>query len=62
MSEESEILRPRVMFWTRKFGEPLRQTFQADIEDDSDEFLDLLAQADQRLGSPSQTGGQSEGA
>jgi hypothetical protein len=50
------------MFWTRKFGEPLRQTFQADIEDDSDEFLHLLAQADQRRGSPSQTGGQSEGA
>ena len=62
MSEESEISRPRIMYWTRKFGEPLRQTFQADIEDDSGEFLDLLAQADQRRGASNQSGGQSEGA
>lgn len=62
MSEASENPRPRVMFWTRKFGEPLRQTFQVDLEDDSGQFMDLLAQADQRMSGSNPSGGHSEGA
>ena len=61
MSEASEIPRPRVMWWTRKFGEPLRQTFQVG-DDSSDEFFDLLAQADSRLGLSSDRNDHSEGA
>jgi hypothetical protein len=62
MSEASENPRPRVMFWARKFGEPLRQTFQVDLEDDSGQFMDLLAQADQRVSGSNPSGSHSEGA
>ena len=62
MSEASENSRPRIMWWTRKFGGPLRETFPVDTDSDSDQFIDLLAQADQRLGTNNSSGGQSEGA
>ncbi len=57
MSEASENYRPRVMYWTRKFGEPLRKTFKVDMEDNSDEFIALLAQADSRLRPANQSKG-----
>jgi len=50
------------MFWARKFGEPLRQTFQVDLEDDSGQLMDLLVQADQRRTGSNPSGGLSEGA
>ena len=62
MSEASENPRPRVMFWARKFGEPLRQTFQVELEDDSGQFMDLLVQADQRMNGSNPSGSHSEGA
>ncbi len=42
--------RPRtnVMWWTRRFAAPLRQTFPADVES-SDQFIDLLEQAERRI-------------
>ena len=61
MSEAPENPRPRIMWWTRKFGEPLRESFPVD-EDVSDQFFDLLAAADARLGSNNNSGGHSEGA
>lgn len=60
MSEASHNPR-RVMWWTRKFGEPLRETFTVDT-DTSDEFFDLLAQAESRRGGSSDNNDQSEGA
>lgn len=60
MSEAPENPRPRIMWWTRKFGEPLRETFQ--VEDDvSEQFIDLLAEADRRRCAAGKTGGQSDG-
>ena len=50
------------MSWARKFGEPLRKTFQVDLKDDSGQFMDLLAQADQRMNGSNPSGGHSEGA
>lgn len=50
------------MSWARKFGEPLRKTFQVDLEDDSGQFMDLLAQADQRVSGSNPSGSHSEGA
>ncbi len=34
MSEASENPRPRIVMWTRKFGVPLRETFQVDMNDE----------------------------
>ena len=62
MSEASENPRPRIAMWTRRFGAPLRETFQVDADDDSDEFIDLLASADQRLSQSRGNGGHFEGA
>lgn len=62
MPEASENPRPRVMSWARKFGEPLRKTFQVDLKDDSGQFMDLLAQADQRVSGSNPSGSHSEGA
>lgn len=61
MSDAPENPRPRIMWWTRKFGEPLRETFQVDDEV-SEQFIDLLAEADRRHGNTNTSGGQSEGA
>ncbi len=60
MSEASQNPR-RVMSWTRKFGEPLREIYPVEREI-SDQFFDLLAQADNRLGLSSAGNDQSEGA
>lgn len=49
------------MWWTRKFGEPLRETFAVD-SDTSDQFFDLLAQADNRLGFSPDRNDQPKGA
>lgn len=62
MSEAPENSRPRIMWWTRRFGEPLRETFPVDADSDSDQFIDLLAEADQRLDTNNSSGGHSEGA
>lgn len=48
MSDPSEKNRPRVVWWTRKFGEPLRAHFPVDDEA-SEQFMDLLAEADRRI-------------
>lgn len=60
MSEASQNPR-RIMWWTRKFGEPLREAYPVDSEI-SDQFFDLLAQADDRMGQSSGNNDQSEGA
>ncbi len=62
MSEASENSRPRIMMWTRKFGVPLRETFPVDTNEESDEFIDLLVAADQRMSGSRNSGGHSEGA
>ncbi len=60
MSEASQNPR-RVMWWVRKFGEPLRETFTV-ADDTSDQFFDLLAEADNRRGGSSDNNDQSQGA
>jgi hypothetical protein len=62
MSDALENPRPRIMWWTRRFSGPLRETFPVDMSDETDQFIDMLAQADQRLGSANASGGHSEGA
>lgn len=61
MSDTPQNPRPRIMWWTRKFGEPLRETFKVDDEV-SDQFINLLAEADRRHSAKDQSGGHSEGA
>lgn len=61
MSDISENPRPRIMWWTRKFGGPLRETFPVGMDGELDQFIDLLAQADHRLRPSGDTGGRSEG-
>jgi hypothetical protein len=50
MSDKPEKQRTRLVWWTRKFGEPLRANFPVDL-DMSEEFIDLLDQADRRIDS-----------
>ncbi|MEQ1781012.1 MAG: hypothetical protein ABMA14_06625 [Hyphomonadaceae bacterium] len=62
MSEASENPRPRIMVWNRRFGGPLRESFPVNTNEEVDEFIDLLAAADQRMSGSSNSGGHSEGA
>lgn len=44
-----------VMWWTRRFSAPLREIYPADLEL-SDQFTDLLEQAEQRIASQQKQG------
>lgn len=61
MSDAPENPRPRIMWWTRKFGEPLRKAFKVD-DDVSEQFIDLLAKAERRKAVNGGSGGPSDGA
>jgi hypothetical protein len=50
ISDQPERPRSNVMWWTRRFGTPLRENFQPEAES-VDEFIDLLEQAERRRAS-----------
>ena len=48
--EQPERPRHLVMWWTRRFSAPLREVYPAESET-SDQFTELLEQAEQRIAS-----------
>jgi hypothetical protein len=46
--DQHERPRPKVMWWTRRFSAPLRETYPAETEA-QEPFLELLEQAERRM-------------